>query len=54
MLHDQANSCDRPQFVGLRNCCRMDWYDMNDENESVMRELTLPVYRRSRRSLGQS
>ena len=34
MLHGEANSCDRPRFVGLRNYCHMDWYyDKIDEIE---------------------
>jgi hypothetical protein len=33
MLHVEANSCDRPQFVGLRIYCRMDWQRKSNEIE---------------------
>ena len=35
MLHGEANSCDRSQFVGLRNDCHMDWYDKSNELDSL-------------------
>ena len=35
MLHAEVNSCDRPQFVGLRNYCRMDWWGNSIEIERM-------------------
>jgi hypothetical protein len=35
MLHVEANSCDRPQFVGLRIYCRMDWQGKSNEIEKI-------------------